>query len=363
VWCSDFLTPENGDPFLAALLPIAMMTSQPLTIDAPVSAKLWRALPEIQSVYGCFDKGHSRVKVTAPLRTQRAHPGKTPAKIGLFFSMGVDSFYSLLKNVRDHPADEDTITHLIPVHGFDVYHPGWDSQFTPTILEHTQMVAEGLNKTLLPVVTNLRYVMESLEAAWSMYHGAALASVALAMGSLFRRVHIAASTTYDQLYPLGTHPVLDPLWSTESLSFVHDGCELDRIDKTRMAAQSPLALETLRVCPGHVPEYNCGRCIKCLPTMIDLLQVGALQRCRTFPDEIDIEQLRQMLLGSLGKVNYENYQRRFAACGSSAEFARLKDVLAEYLAAEANAPTGSVPPHPRHEAARRWRLLPGLLRR
>src|SRR3954463_8745424 len=59
VWCSDFLTPENGEPFLAALLPIAMMTSQPRTIDAPVPAKLWRALPEIQSVYGCFDKGHS----------------------------------------------------------------------------------------------------------------------------------------------------------------------------------------------------------------------------------------------------------------------------------------------------------------
>ena len=206
--------------------------------------------------------------------------------------------------------------------------------------------------------------MESLDAAWSMYHGAALASVALAVGGLFRRIHIAASTTYDQLYPLGTHPVLDPLWSTEGLSFVHDGCEADRIAKTRLAAQSPLALDTLRVCPGHTPEYNCGRCIKCLPTMLDLLQAGALGNCRTLPHEIDVPSLRRMLREHRRAINEENYRRRLASLEPSPANADLRAALAEAVGREADATAPGPPPMGLDATVRRpARLLQRVLRR
>ena len=37
--------------------------------------------------------------------------------------------------------------------------------------------------------------------------------------------------TYAHLGPLGSHPLLDPLWSSEDVELVHDGCEATRLDK------------------------------------------------------------------------------------------------------------------------------------
>jgi hypothetical protein len=171
-----------------------------------------------------------------------------------------------------------------------------------------------------------------------MLHGAAMISIALALGRLLRRVHVAASTTYDRLYPWGTHPLLDPLWSTETLAVVHDGCELNTIDKTAFIARSPLALATLRPCAsGNVGNvYNCGACLKCLRTMLDLLLAGALDRCSTLPHEIDVDRLRVALRPG-GPVHVADYQRRLdglEALGIAPEVCQtLRQHLAQGMAA------------------------------
>lgn len=259
-------------------------------------------------------------------------PTATGPHQGLFFSLGIDSFYSLFKNQRDHPHDEDTVTHLLTVHGMDVWHDAWDERFPPALLANSRCVATETGKTLLPVATNVRAVLDRL-CLWPMAHGGGLASIALAFGGFLRSVRIAAATTYDQLYPWGSHPVLDPLWSTEAVRFVHDGCELDRIAKTALVASSQLALDTLRVCPGFTAEYNCGRCVKCLPTMIDLLHLGVLDRCRTLPHAVDAEHLRRVLVAYRGGLNVEGYRQRHAAFADG-EHDDVRAVLAAYLADE-----------------------------
>jgi hypothetical protein len=124
--------------------------------------------------------------------------------------------------------------------------------------------------------------------------------------------------------------VLDPLWSTETLTVVHDGCEMGRIDKVRFMAESQLVLDTLRLCPA----YNCGRCIKCLPTIIDLLQAGALDRCATLPHEVDVDQLREIFRAFRGKLNVENYQRRLRQLDDADGPPELRAALADFLASE-----------------------------
>jgi hypothetical protein len=344
-WCRRFLSPNNGDAFLAALLPSAMATDRFLEIAAPVSPRLLHATREIQAIYGRFDAGLSRVDIRAPVRDQPLPCASRSPKAGLFFSLGVDTFYSLLKNVRDHPNDEETVSHLIAVHGFDACHGTWDPAFPPTLLDPSGRVARALGKTLLPVATNLRRATGPL-APWSMGHGAGLASVALALGSMFRRVLIAGSNTYDELEPWGTHPVLDPLWATERVSFVHDGCEADRTEKVRFIAQSSLVLDTLRVCPGYTAEYNCGRCRKCLRTMIDLLLADALGRCVTLPAEIDLTALREMLADG-HEARYKSYRSRFEALDASGSQAGVRAVLGEALERSTERAPAPVPRRPR----------------
>lgn len=272
--------------------------------------------------------------------------------------MGVDSFYSLLKNERDHPDERTTVTHLLSVHGFDAAHGGWDERFPSDLLEGFQGVAAEKGKNLVPVVTNVRNVGARL-APWTMMHGGALASVALALGTAFSRVTIAASSTYANLVPWGTHPLLDPLWSTESLTVVHDGCEMDTIDKTWFVSESSLVMDWLRVCPGYGSEYNCGRCMKCQRTMIDLMLQDRLDRCRTLPHEIDPKTLRDALQMPTGPVHLANFRRRQQLLELRGDQPELNQVLIEHI----------TPEHDNHmndrqrgerlaDRVRRWRRRP-----
>jgi len=113
--------------------------------------------------------------------------------------------------------------------------------------------------------------------------------VALLLSDQMRTVYVAASHSYRDLLPLGSHPILDPLWSTETMEIVHDGCEATRPEKVARLATCDLALKTLRVCwENRDGAYNCGKCRKCLSTMVNLHLVGALSRCATFARPLDL---------------------------------------------------------------------------
>jgi hypothetical protein len=331
-WCRPYLSAENGDPFLAALLVGAMRTEQRLVIEGPISPRLLEALPEIQDIYDAFEPRASQIPVHATTRVAELPAGTRDPGVGLFFSLGVDSFYSLLKNVRDHPHDAKSITHLIPVHGIDVPYSTWDESFPDAMLRNAERIAAETGKALIPVVTNARRATAGL-ATWPASHGGALIAVALALGNALRRIHIAASATYDRLYPWGSHPVLDRLWSTEPLSVVHDGCEMNTIDKTKVIAAlgSGMVLETLRPCAGYGPGYNCGNCLKCMRTMIDLMQIGYLDRCTTLPHQIDADRFRVVLRPG-GPIHVADYTRRLRNLESQGLAPDLQAVMREHLA-------------------------------
>ena len=126
--------------------------------------------------------------------------------------------------------------------------------------------------------------------------------------------------------------MLDPLWSTEGLTVVHDGCEADMFAKMAFVSRSPLVLETLRVCPGFGNGYNCGRCMKCMRTMVALLQAGALDRCQTLPHEIDAEAFRIALRGPGGPLHQANFRKRLESLVASGIRPDLQAVIAEHLA-------------------------------
>jgi len=323
---APFLSAERADPFLAACLGPAMVLGEPLEIDAAISPQLLRATEDIQEILRNWYPTLHEVNVRAPVREPASANGR-PARNGLFFSLGVDSSYCLLKNLARHPSDPETLTHLITVIGLDLYLR--ENATFPEVHHSIHRVASAFGKQHLVVWTNLREFSDQV-ADWPLlYHGAALASVGLALGEAFGRIHIAATTTYQLLYPFGSHPLLDPLWSTPTLTFVHDGCEANRMDKVRRIAESPLLLECLRVCVGdRGPEvYNCGKCWKCLMTMIGLQVAGALERCPTLPHEIDPERLREVSVPS-----QEYYWTEiFTALGGSPLEQRIKAMLAALL--------------------------------
>jgi hypothetical protein len=295
---SGLISADSGNALAAALLLPAMRHGEPIELPVPVSPKLMRSIQRIQMIYRAWDPTLSIIAVNAPL-LEDARP--TGREIGLFFSSGVDSFYSLARNTIDHPLNEDVITELIMVQGFDTEVQQGRSDVFETMLANAHKIGHQLGKSVIGVATNVKDIMSALGYPRGLLgHGAALASVGLFLEDVFAKLYIAAADSYVYLPPSATHPILDPLWSTERCSFVHDGCEATRLEKTRFIARFQYAMDALRVCwnkeswSKENPEINCGRCSKCLRTMVGLHLAGALERCRTLPNTIDVAALQKI---------------------------------------------------------------------
>lgn len=274
----DFLVPTM-------LFPGMRMGATP-SIGAPVSARLLRGARDVQDVVLLWEDSYQRVEIDAVER----HEGSPPAAgTGAFFSAGVDSFYTVLKYL-------DEITHLVFVENvFDPRVPTDEARDT------ARAAAADLGKPLVEVRANFRHLGDAAGVRHLLYHGSALAAIALLMQGTVGRMLIASTFSYDLLRPWGSHVLIDPLWSTESLEIVHDGCEANRPMKLARLAESEVAMRHLRVCqnrplPGLVvsDRLNCGACKKCLLTMTNLRVVGALGRCETLPDELDLEFLGRL---------------------------------------------------------------------
>lgn len=325
------LSAENGDMWLAALLPVAMRLREPLTIDAYVSQRLTHAVRQIQTYYLSLDPSLSEVAVEAPVAGQDVGRHNPSARMGLFFSLGVDSSYSLLKRRNSLREPQEKLPQLILVHGFDIFVGRANSELFPKVLANARMVACALGTEVLPVSTNLRDLSDCF-VDWVVYHGAAMASVGLALQGLFAVILVAASKTepYAHEEPWGSSPDLDPLWSTQHLTFVHDGCEASRLDKIRLITRVPVVLETLRVCwENPNDEYNCCRCDKCLRTMVGLHIAGVLPECKTFALPINPGLLRESPRLS-GNMRAE-YQGMINALGSRPFDVAVKSALMESL--------------------------------
>ncbi len=128
--------------------------------------------------------------------------------------------------------------------------------------------------------------------------------MALFLGNGFKNVYIPSGLRFDQLGPYGTHPELDPLFSTENTQIIHDGCEYSRLEKVKSSiAKSPLALKYLRVCCQIIKgKYNCNECVKCEQTKMELLCAGALQKAKTLNHKIDLDLVQKAIYNT--KLNY-----------------------------------------------------------
>jgi hypothetical protein len=286
-----------GDALAVGLLLPAMFEAQPLIVEEPISRRLGANLAKAQEVLSCWYDYLSPVRVTASNLEDAQERGQRAAGVACCFTGGVDSWYSLLKH-------EDRITHLLLVRGFDI---GLDND---VLWNETRAkiasVAARMGKKLITCETNLRVLADKRRAKWGKrhdgdfwgecLHGAALASVALALRQEIGELIVPATHTYHQVKPWGSSPLLDPHWSSHRIRITHDGCEAGRVDKTRALSRSDCALDTLRVCYDDTALYNCGRCEKCLRTMMALRICGALGRAQTFPGGLSLADVHRLII-------------------------------------------------------------------
>jgi hypothetical protein len=272
----------DASAFAAALLLPSMKQGEDLIIKGSISRQLYQGMHEIMQEVLTWDIGLRPIKIQAD---ELVPDPPRPPRSAAFFSGGVDSFYTYLKHQAD-PAEADRISSFILVNGFDISRHNtrlWD-----LTLENIRSIAAADGVGLTVVRSNIQGLIEPI-LLWDYAHGGCLAAVGLFVRGGFGQIYIPSTHSAAEQIPWGSNLALDGHWSTESTAFVHDGTEATRLEKvTWQIARSPLALAHLRVCFENEPgAYNCGRCDKCLRTMVNLYVAGVLEQSGTFPHQVD----------------------------------------------------------------------------
>lgn len=276
---------RSGNPWLAALLPVAMHRQKPLRIDAPVDPVLLDNARNLVQIWSGWYPHLSpiRVEVETGIR-QSAGSDRT----ALLFSGGADAALTVMHRApvqpgsppgsfRVDPAD------LLTIHGLDLRLQ--ISEGYARVAAAAQRVAEEHGCGFVPLATNIRQTQAKWAPWGPLSHGSILLSAALALEGRYRNAVISSTYDYGSLKPWGSHPLTDPLHSTSSLQVEHFGCRFHRVEKVVTLAEwgSDSLLAGLRVCYRSQDGKNCGNCQKCFRAMAVLEMLGALDRCTLFP--------------------------------------------------------------------------------
>jgi len=286
---SEPLLDASTSTFLAAALLPCMALGLDCVVDGVVSARLLQSVERIQNVFCGWDSSFHKIRVTATGGASSTMLSDNVGERGTasFFSGGIDSAYTLIQHCSE-------IDSLILIHGFDVDLD--DLDLRKQVSDKLHEFASKTGKTLLEVETNVGAFLKK-HVGWSFGHGPALATVGHLFTPRLKRIFIPATHAEADDVPWGSHPRIDPLWSSEALEFVHDGSDVTRVHKTEAVAGWPAAMDCLRVCwknTGGV--YNCGRCEKCLRTMVTLQMLGALESQSVFEEPLDLDRVAALRL-------------------------------------------------------------------
>jgi len=216
---------------------------------------------------------------------------------GMFFTGGVDSFFSLLRN-------KERVQFIVNVEGFDVQLT--DRERLLEITRWLQHVADECGYRYVIVKTNLRQHFLFQSVRWQITHVAALSSVAHTIRHLGNTmfvastdvppptwVHLAHTKLTHQRH--GTSSGLDGYWSSNAVKIVNDGSEFSRLDKVRAIGNWTLVQRFLRVCwENNAETLNCGVCEKCVRTQVQLLVAGSLDKVMTMPQGSLLQRIREL---------------------------------------------------------------------
>lgn len=248
----------RAEPFVAAALLEAMCRGVPIHIedDLPLSPLLHQNLAELQAIYHCWNPELVPIDITARLE----EPSSDAILIASCYSGGVDSALTFVRRREELDA-------IILVLGFD----GPDVDWEERIASHQKFAAKVEKQPIL-IKTNAREFAASRRISWEFGGGLFLCTLGTLLNC--RTIYIPSSHTYNELFPWGSHPLTDPLWSTRFNRVVHDGAGFRRNEKVAEILCDQVVLNNLQVC-WRSSSSNCGACPKCVRTMLALYLLNA----------------------------------------------------------------------------------------
>jgi len=326
-----------ADAFLAACFPLAALHGEArVRIEEKPCPMLVEGLRTAHAWWASWGGMHSRpptIETPAPGRCRTLTAARRAVSC---LSGGVDGLHTLMHNRRLYrKGDPAYIREALFIHGFDIGKRPRDpeNERFRTALGCLEPVAAEAGVRLIPCRTNLRH-LPSKPGFWANRHnGAALAAVghAATLGPAY--LFVGGTYHVSNPVPVGSHPAVDGLFSSQRLTVIHDGSRFSRLEKVRDLASWPTALAALRVCPGNGGDQpNCGRCEKCLRTRLELLAAGVEETAAFGPSLTAVELWDKAVPQPIGDraIRYEDLLPPLRARGLDALCQVLEEKIAAY---------------------------------
>jgi hypothetical protein len=291
---ADALSP-SPDAFLLATFPLAVLARERrITVEGPVCSTLRDGLETVMRNYNRWNRRWRPVPIE-PSDGFRDADAPRDSNVACLMSGGVDALAMLRENRLHHDIDNpESIRDGLVIFGLNTHDFRADGRPDPervlTFERHVRRLdrfAERVSITMIPLRTNLRTMYADF-SAWGHGWTAGTIWVGVALETRINQLWFASAGRAESVSNVrGLQIPLSPLFSTGRLR-VHLGQpDTTRLDKVRMLADWPPALDVVRSCTLHrIPpdeSINCGRCEKCVRTMLELLAAGALHRSNAFP--------------------------------------------------------------------------------
>ncbi len=283
---------DRSDGFVIGLLRWAMVYHHDITCEAPMTERLHY---QLQQIFCPVLAQHStRIyapKILAPLTKE---PLENKGAVGTGCSGGIDSFHTIAEHLNDERWASMKLTHLC---FFSVGHllENQDNPETLKVAEaallRARNIAERLQLELVTIRSNysdefpqiLGFVASYLDMACVHVLGKLFGTYFYASSGNRKDVIKHAEATKSARYDLFSLPN----FSTPSLSLYLDGAGIMRWEKTKIVATLPITYELLNVCNAELENCgasdgkanrNCGHCIKCQRTLLDMEGLGVLDK-------------------------------------------------------------------------------------
>ena len=278
---------------VGCIIPALYFGERRLALDEAVCPRLKEGLETVMVLMHHWTGGKFQpLTIDAPL-TQTALYEEKKRHAAIFLSGGMDSL-AALKRIKDDyaPTHPGYPKDALLVHGFDiggVIERGAKYHVFERAKAAMAPVATSANLTLIPVYTNIRHLCDNRDLWLNQFFGAVLAASVHTFSPRINLGWLASSYDIPHLHPCGSHPLLDPEYGSFDLQIRHRDVGLPRMQKLKMVAGWDVAFQNFRVCLANVPDkLNCGRCEKCVRTMLELEALGLLDATRAFEaDAVD----------------------------------------------------------------------------
>ncbi len=288
---------SNPHAFLVGcLLPALHLGEKRVFLDEEICPLLKESLDIAMAIFEHWTSGkYQPIKIEA--KTSRVVKPLQKPGTGMFMSGGMDSLAALRLNRLHYPdSHPGYIKDGFFLHGFDiggVVERGMKYHVFERAKQAIVKITDDAKIELIPVYTNIRHLCDERDLWLDSFFGAVLASIAHSFSNRMNMVFIGSSYDIKNLHPCGSHPLLDPEYSSYDMRIRHRDYELSRLEKIKIVSKWDVAFQNFRVCLANVPDQlNCGKCEKCVRTMAELTALGLLHKTKAFvEDEISPDQI------------------------------------------------------------------------